>query len=149
MQVFSLFMATTTLATGASGAVTIPSEPEPTILETIVSTVTETVSDVTDGLSDEMEDCAARIDAYYELHDAPLAGYGTVFAQAALENDADCEIATLAAAKGMAESSGGKYTPGSGANESYNAFGFGCSDPKGTQVQKVHRVRGLLSVWSL
>ncbi len=136
MALFSLFMATTTLASGTTGAVTIPAEPSPTILETIVSTVSDSVSDATDGLDDEMELCAAKIDAYYNKQKVPLAGYGSVFAQAAIENGADCEIAILAAAKGMAESSGGMYTPGSGANESYNAFGFGCSDKKGLKCKK-------------
>lgn len=135
---FSLFMATTTLATGTGGAVTIPTEPAPTILETIISTVSSSVSvlDEADGLDDEMEICAAKIDAYYSKQKVPLAGYGSVFADAAKENGVDCEIAILAAAKGMAESTGGMYTPGSGANESYNAFGFGCSDKKGVKCKK-------------
>jgi len=146
MAMFSLFMATTTLATGATGAVTIPAEPQATILETIVSTVTETVSDAADGLDDEMETCAAKIDAYYTKQNVPLAGYGKVFAQAAADNGADCEIATLAAAIGMKESTGGKFTPGSGANESFNAFGFGCSDSAGKKCKKYEGFEDAINV---
>jgi len=125
---FSLFMAATSLATGTAGAITIPSESEPTILEMIINQITEQkTTEPEDNLGKELKICSDKIDAFFGEKNLPLAGYGDVFTKAAKKEGADCNIAYLAAAKAYLESTGGKFTPGEGSSESYNAFGWGCS----------------------
>ncbi len=72
---------------------------------------------------------AAKIDKFFSLNKAPLAGYGNTFVKEAEINKID---PTIVAAIGWCESNGGKITPQFGGVESYNAWGYAVYDSNNT-----------------
>ena len=113
--VYALFLVSSTLTTGG-----IPQAEQSEvsnqmgIIETIVSNVTQEI----ESFSPVIDTRAERIDAYFERVNAPLAGQGKYFVEAADKNGIDW---TLLPAIAMMESTGGKFQA-----KAFNPFGWNC-----------------------